>query len=310
MARIARMKFDQTVGWYHLYASVAAVSGHYPLADKAVRHKLIGIIKWYTRLYCCEVAAFTVMGNHYHVVARFDSPRKMDRKELLERALLFYPKSQKRLEAWSEERWEHFEERIFDVSEYMRNVQAAFATWYNRNYARKGRFWADRFKSTLLTTPAAVLECILYVELNAVRAKVAERPEDYEGGSLYLREIDKDRWLLPLAEFYQEGGKRRYEGFKELIYHRGAVMTKAGQHVVSQELLEHERRRGFARSGVYRKKLRYFTDGLVLGGEIALRERLMSLRDVGHYLRRINPKKLENGGLFALREQRSNFIQL
>ena len=309
MARLARMKFDRTVGWYHLYASVAAVKGHYPLADEAVRLKLIGVLKWYARVYCCEVASFTVMGNHYHVVARFDSPRKPDRKELYARALLFYPRSQKMLDAWPESRWERFEARIFDVSEFMRNIQAAFATWYNRNYSRKGRFWADRFKSTLLTTPASVLECILYVELNAVRAGLTKRPEDYAGSSLYLREIDKDRWLLPLSEFYAEGGNRRYENFKELIYHRGAIMTKAGQQVLSQEIVERERLRGFARSGVYRKKLRYFTDGLVLGGEIMLREKLVSLRDAGQYLRRQNPVELEHGGLFALREQRKNFIQ-
>ena len=61
MARVARMKFDQTVGWYHLYASVAAVSGDYPLGEAVVRHKLIGVLRWYAHAYCCQVAAFMVM---------------------------------------------------------------------------------------------------------------------------------------------------------------------------------------------------------------------------------------------------------
>ena len=306
MARVARMKFDATVGWYHLCASVAAVSGEYALEDAVVRRKLNEIIKWYAKAYCCQVAGFSIMGNHYHLVLRFDARHEISKEELMERALRFYPRSKKLLEGWPPGRWERFEQRIFDVSEFMRNVQAAFATWYNRMKSRKGRFWADRFKSTLLTTPHAVLECVMYVELNAVRAKLVEQPEDYVGGSLYLREIEKDDWLLPLEDFYTEG---TYEGFKELIYHRGAVKTKQNQQPISQALLDRERSRGFARSGVYRKKLRYFTDGLILGSELVLREQLVSLREVGHYLRRKHPLEQKQSQLFALREQRSHYVQ-
>ena len=311
MARVARMKFDVTVGWYHLYASVAGVPGQYVLESAATRKKLIDLIKHYAKAYCCcEVASFSIMGNHYHLVARFDSRRKVSKEELMERALRFYPGSKEKLEGWSRWKWERFEQRIFDVSEFMRNVQAAFARWYNRTNRRKGRFWADRFKSTLLATPESVLECVMYVELNAVRAGLVERPEDYSGGSLYLREMGKDDWLLPLNEFYLEGEEqRKYESLKELIYHRGAVKTKENQKVILPELLERERRRGFARSGVYRKKLRYFTDSLILGGELFMRDQLAVLREAGHYLRRQHPVKQE-GGIFGLREQRSHYVPM
>jgi hypothetical protein len=105
------------------------------------------------------------------------------------RALLLYTSSQRLVEAWSDEHWERFERRIFDVSEYMRNVQTAFAVWFNRTHRRKGRFWADRFKSTLLMDGQAVLDCPLYIELNAVRANLVPRPEDNTYGSAHLREI-------------------------------------------------------------------------------------------------------------------------
>ncbi len=50
----------------------------------------------------------------------------------------------------------------------MGNVQSAFARWYNKTYQRRGRFWADRFKSVYLETTQAVQDCLLYVELNPV----------------------------------------------------------------------------------------------------------------------------------------------
>ena len=120
--------------------------------------------------------------------------------------------------------------------------------------------------------------------------------------------MGKDDWLLPLEEFFPETGPRHYERFKELIYHRGAVVTKPNQKPLSPEVLARERARGFAPNGVYRKRLRYFTDGVMLGGELLIREKLALLRRAGHYLRRKNPLAAEHGALFRLREQRSQFV--
>lgn len=308
MARLPRIKSEDSGGWYHLYASVAGFSGDYSLSDPAVRYKLLSIIQFYTHAYFCGVASFQLMGNHYHLVARFDLPRKLSQEELWERALRLYPRSHKQLAAWPKSRWKRLQERIFDVSECMRNIQGAFASWYNRTHNRKGRFWAERFKSTLLASPEAVRECVLYIELNAVRAGLVARPEDYVGGSLYLREIGKDDWLIPLQEIMPEPGAGLYERFKELIYHRGAVITKENQRPLSPEVLASERARGFARSGLCRKRLRYFTDGLLLGGELLIREKLAALRRSGHYLRRKNPSETGHSALFQLREQRSHFV--
>jgi hypothetical protein len=44
------------------------------------------------------------------------------------------------------------------------------------------------------------MDCLLYIELNAVRAGIVKRPEEYEGGSLYYREIKKDGWMMPLSK--------------------------------------------------------------------------------------------------------------
>ena len=125
------------------------------------------------------------MGNHYHLLLWFDERREMNRDELFKRAQLLYPEAL--LKGWLRANWQRFEERIFDVSEFMRNFQAAVARWYNYTFSRRGRFWAERFKSTLLESDEQMIDCLLYVELNSVRAGIVTHPEEYEGSSFYYR---------------------------------------------------------------------------------------------------------------------------
>lgn len=58
----------------------------YPLNITACRRSLIDIFELYSRVFCCDVAAFSVMGNHYHLLVPMDLPREMTREELWERA--------------------------------------------------------------------------------------------------------------------------------------------------------------------------------------------------------------------------------
>ena len=311
MARLPRLKESGGEdGWYHLYASVATRKGEYPLDNDSCRRKFDELLRFYSDAYCCGISAYTILGNHWHLVCRFDKPRKLTKSELWDRALKFYPRSEEQLKFWSDLRWERFEKRIFDVSEFMRNMQAAFARWYNHSFGRKGRFWADRFKSTLLMDGQAVLDAMLYVDLNGVRAGLAEKPEDFKSCSAYLRDIRQDRWLIPLGQVMDKGLDGYYREYKALLYYRGAIRTKAFQNVISERTLRKEEARGFKESGAYRKKLRYFTDGLALGAKELVRAKINKLRDAGQMQRRINPTEQKDGCQHSLREQRSHFISL
>ena len=148
MARTARFKVEGQEVFYHVYSRVAGSKGEYPLEEKAAQRELIHVINHYAKAYFCEVAAFSVMGNHYHAVLKFEEPRQVSREELMARAKILYPstESEKVLKfGWTDEKWNRLNDRLFDVSEYMRNVQSRFARWYNRSFKRQGRFWADRF---------------------------------------------------------------------------------------------------------------------------------------------------------------------
>ena len=226
-----------------------------------------------------------------------------------QRAKLLYPSAlaQERVAQWSDGDWEHFRQRLFDLSELMRNVQAAFGRWFNRFVKRRGRVWADRFKSLIPGDMRAVIDCMVYIELNALRAGLVERPEDHRPSSLHLREIGQDGWLMPLAELLViELENEALIDYRGRIYHRGSVPTKEGQAVLSKALLEQEADRGFAVAGVFRKRLRYFVEGLVIGSETMIREHIARLRESGQYLRRKNPIEHLDGLHLSLREQRSN----
>ncbi len=311
MPRLARLKIQGGEdGWYHLYSRIAGKGGEYPLEDFRCRTKMTELFKFYANAYCCGVSAYSIMGSHWHLVVRFEKIRKLGKDELWERALRLYPRSEKLLKNWSPGQWKRLQNRLFDVSEFMRNIQAAFARWYNRLFKRKGRFWADRFKSTLLMDSEAVLDAMLYVDLNGVRAGLVQRPEDFVGCSAHLRESGKASWLLPLSEVMNKGLSSYYREYKGLLYYRGAVPTKSHQAAIPMKLLQREEERGFKESGVYLKKLRYFTDGLALGASELVLEQLARLRDVGQFLRRKNPIPQEDGCQHSLREQRSNFVSL
>ena len=40
--------------------------------------RLIQIVEHYSTIYFCDVASFCVMGNHYHLVVKFDRIREVD----------------------------------------------------------------------------------------------------------------------------------------------------------------------------------------------------------------------------------------
>ena len=308
MARLARFKMKEDESWYHVYSRASGEEVNYPLKDRLCQRKMIEIIKHFTEAYMCEVGAFCIMGNHYHIVLRFASFRKLSREELIERAVIFYPNSSKWLKSWIEEDWARFEERIFDLSEYMRNVQSAFARWYNRTYRRFGRLWADRFKSLYLEDLRSVLDCVLYVELNPVRAGLVSRPEVWKGSSCYLRDCGTSDWIMPLGLIMNEDSSDLFKLYRGLLYYRGGVPTKEGQASISEEIIREEEERGFVSSGMYRKRLRYFVDGVILGSEGFIRQQLQQMRETGHYLRRKNPTTHLDGIHLTLREQRSHAV--
>jgi REP element-mobilizing transposase RayT len=308
MACRIRIKEPGACQWFHVNAHITCCEGEYPLEEEICRDKLIEIIKHYAHAYFCEVAAFSIMGNHYHLVVRMDEERPLTDEEKWERAFRLFPGAGRDdILAWPPKRWQRLDKRLFDISEFMRNIQAMFGRWYNDRIRRRGGVWAGRFRSTLLATKAAVVECMLYVDLNGVRAGLVTRPEDHEGSSLHLRARGQDRWLMPLIKLIGTGNRtKQLAAYRRRLYRRGAVPTKENHAQINAKLLAEEERRDFVPRGAYRQRLRYWTDGLIIGSEEQIRKKLAALRKAGVYKRRAHPIAQQKKLHLSLREQRGH----
>ncbi len=71
--------------------------------------------------------------------------------------------------------------RMGDLSIYMKELKQWISRDYNKKVVRTGTLWEDRFWSCLLEDSAETLTSVAsYIDCNAVRAGIVERPEDYK----------------------------------------------------------------------------------------------------------------------------------
>jgi hypothetical protein len=233
--------------------------------------------------------------------------RLLPRNQLEERGQLLYGRMfEHRTAGWEDSDWERFNRKLFDISSLMQQINGRYGCWFNRRFQRRGHFWGDRFKNPELLDLPAVQECLLYIELNAVRAGLVRRPEQWKAGSARLRWKQKDRQLMPLQEIF--GGRdpqEAYQLYRSRLYHRGAIPSREGQAVISRQILEKESRRGFHRTGLYRERLRFYSDGLALGRQKPVQQLLDQFRNKQLYVRRKHPIPQLSGMIFSLKEQRT-----
>ena len=138
-----------------------------------------------------KLCAYAVMSNHYHVVlhVRPDLIASWSDKEVVSRwhrlfkgSLLSqrYTAGEPLLEAeWRslQEDIDKWRERLMSVSWFMRIVNEAIARQANQEDQCTGSFWESRFKSQALLDERALLSCMAYVDLNPIRAKMAQTTE-------------------------------------------------------------------------------------------------------------------------------------
>ena len=73
--------------------------------------------------------------------------------------------------------------RLSDISWLMGRLSQKIAARANEEDKCSGRFWEGRFKSQALLDEASILACAMYVDLNPIRAALAQTPEtsDFTG---------------------------------------------------------------------------------------------------------------------------------
>ena len=80
-----------------------------------------------------------------------------------------------------------YRQRLMDISWFMRILNESIAVQANKKDNCTGIFWEGRFKSQALLDEAALAACMAYVDLNPVRANMADTPERSNHTSIQQR---------------------------------------------------------------------------------------------------------------------------
>jgi len=177
--RIARQRYDRDSCYYHVFNRVAGEPGWFPFGEVG-REMMFRMLKQLNRLYALDIVSFVAMGNHFHAVVR--APGEIPDIEEVDRRFKAYYGNRRVAPDWRiKANYEHYARRMRDVSALMKDFQQQYTNWFNktRPCGRRGRLWADRFKSVILESGRAVWKCVEYVEMNPVRAKLVADPGDY-----------------------------------------------------------------------------------------------------------------------------------
>ena len=80
------------------------------------------------------------------------------------------------------------ERRADAVGRIMHRVLTGYSQYYNRRYQRVGHLLQGRHRAILCQSDRYLAELVRYIHLNPVRAKIVDRPEEYEysGHPAYL----------------------------------------------------------------------------------------------------------------------------
>jgi putative transposase len=293
--RSARIKAEGE-GVYHCMTRV--VNGERVL-DETAREVLRKQV-WQIAEFCgVQVITYAVMTNHFHVLVRVpERPAVVPDEELLRRYQVLYPKPTRfqslRLEVLmaqiasgdpEAERWRQRQMKLMhDISPFMKLLKQRFTRWFNRTHSRYGTLWAERFKSVLVEPAERVIQAMAaYIDLNAVRANFVADPKDYRfcGYSEAVAGSAKARaGLLSVA-----AGRTWAEAqasYRKVLFGTGAGARERGAVITTEDF-----ERVIAEGGqlplatVLRCRLRYFSDGAVLGSK-AFISQLRAKRDPQH----------------------------
>jgi REP element-mobilizing transposase RayT len=215
--------------------------------------------------------------------------------------------------------------RMHDLSEFMKSLLERFTKWFNHTHSRSGTLWEDRFKSVIVESGTAARTMAAYIDLNPVRAGMVSDPADYrwssygeavgggaKGNGKKAREglirvyfcdqqvgFEAEKWhevsrlyrrLMGLALGRKPGPPKvadNHRGLRQTTMNTAEMLESQDNETVLKDL-------GIAK--MLNCRVRYFTDGAVIGSREFVNEVFAGARGRFGPKRKDGARKLRGGG--------------
>ena len=103
------------------------------------------------------------------------------------------------------------------ISKSLQLIAGRTAQEYNRRKERKGAYWEDRYHATAIETNEHLFKCLVYINLNMVRAGVVKHPCDWaHGGYNEIQHPPKRYRILDINELTKLCGLSSTSDLQEL----------------------------------------------------------------------------------------------
>lgn len=120
--------------------------------------RYLDVLKKYKKRFKVSLYAYCLMSNHIHLVVETNPPRTL--------------------------------------AKLMQSINQSYTRYFNHHYHKSGHLWQGRFKSMIISKDKYLFDCINYIELNPVRAKIVNNPLDYRWSSYKSRTMGINGSLL------------------------------------------------------------------------------------------------------------------
>jgi putative transposase len=195
-------------GVYHCFSRCvrrAFLYGVDPFTGRDFSHRkawLVDRLHQLAAIFAIEVCAYAILANHYHTILRTrpDIVASWSDHEVATRWLTLCPRRcgprgtamlsiEEQIYALEQcpKRIATLRKRLCSLSWFMGRLNEFVARAANKEDEVKGRFWESRFKCQVLLDEAAIASCMVYVDLNPIRAGLASTPEESDFTSIQER---------------------------------------------------------------------------------------------------------------------------
>jgi len=228
---------------YHVISRF--VDRQFALGEDRAKRVFLDLMRRQAAFSGVQILTYCIMGNHFHLLLRVPERPELPEAEVLRRtACIWGNKRQDRFEQKLAELremsavGEHLAEqeldaqrrRMYDLSEFVKDLKQRFSVWYNKEHERKGTLFEERFKSVLVEDGRARRMMAAYIDLNPVRAGIVEDPVDYlwcgyanaVGGNRDARAGIRHVMRDPLAKKFPDWRKAS-DHYRRWLHERGIV---------------------------------------------------------------------------------------